>query len=51
LQTTPQGKATAQAQEGGAEGFSGDRDSGEHGARATAASAPLLVDVLPLLSL
>ena len=38
-----------QAQEGGAEGLSGDRAGGEHGA--TAASAPLLVDVLPLLSL
>ena len=38
-----------QAQEGSAEGFSGNRAGGEHGANATPASVPLSVELLLLM--
>ena len=38
------------AQKGGAEGFSGDRTGGEHGASATAASVPISVEALQIMS-
>ncbi|WP_341882055.1 hypothetical protein [Synechococcus sp. UW140] len=46
----PLWQATANAQEGGAEGFSGDRASGEHGSCVTAASVPRYVQMLQLLA-
>ena len=39
----PLWQATAHAQEGGAEGFSGDRASGEHGSCVTAANVAFFV--------